>query len=377
MKNIFVAATGQHIGKTTSTLGIVSNLISHGYSVGYCKPVGQQHVNVDNTIADKDAVLFSKIIGFDIKPDIHSPVVLASGVTAQYIDNPENFDFGNRIQHASSELEKEYDIVVYEGTGHPGVGSVVDLSNATVAKMLESGVIMVVEGGIGSTIDRLNMSFSLFKEQNVPIIGVIINKVREDKIEKVRYYLEKKLEHQGIPILGILPYDKTLSFPIMATVCQAVHGNAILNGHKLGNQVEDIVAGSLVEAHEFSVFQNILLVVSYKRLHDAIEKIISIHKQNELEDSPLSGVIVTGDGKHANPYMESDLMHPYFLEHEIPILTTKLDTYGSVVKISKIEVKINIRTPWKAKRAIELIRENINFDYIINRLDKSGVEANG
>ena len=41
-------------------------------------------------------------------------------------------------------------MVVYEGTGHPGVGSVVDLSNAEVARQLESEVILVLEGGIGN-----------------------------------------------------------------------------------------------------------------------------------------------------------------------------------------------------------------------------------
>ena len=58
------------------------------------------------------------------------------------------------------------DIVIYEGTGHPGVGSVADLSNARVAKLLNAGVVIIVEGGIGNTIDLLNLSASLFREQD-------------------------------------------------------------------------------------------------------------------------------------------------------------------------------------------------------------------
>ena len=69
----------------------------------------------------------------------------------------------------------------------------VDLSNADVAKMLGAGVIMVVEGGIGRTIDRLTMSMALFREALVPVIGVIVNKVNEEKKEEVEYYLSKKL----------------------------------------------------------------------------------------------------------------------------------------------------------------------------------------
>ena len=64
MSNIYVAATGQHVGKTTSTLGIVSNLKEKGFTTGYCKPVGQQYMTVDGKIADKDAVLFARVVGF-------------------------------------------------------------------------------------------------------------------------------------------------------------------------------------------------------------------------------------------------------------------------------------------------------------------------
>ena len=89
----------------------------------------------------------------------------------------------------------------------------------------------------------------------------------------------------------------------------------------------------------------------------------------KLDKSPLSGVIVTGDGRHAKWYDEADLTNPYFQKHKIPVLTTKLDTYGSVVKISRIEVKINKRTPWKVKRAIELIQQHVDFDMLLSSLE--------
>jgi len=369
MKPIYVAATGQHVGKTTSTLGLVANLVNRGFRTGYCKPVGQKHVNFGGLIADKDAVLFSKVIGFDISPDIHSPVIIGKGVTKEYLSDPTQFDFESRIRFAERHFKSHNDIVVYEGTGHPGVGSVADLSNAHVANMLGAGVIMVVEGGIGRTIDKLTMCLALFREKKVPIIGIIVNKVKPHKMEEIEFYLSKKFDQWGIPLLGVLPYDQTLSFPILATVRQAVNGKVILNEEYMNNRVEDIVAGSLLDPEEFTSFQNILLVASIKRLNDAIAKIEHIAKIKNLEHSPLSGVIVTGDGRHAKWYDEADLDSPYFKENNIPIISTKLDTYGSVVKVSRIEVKINTRTPWKSQRAIELIDKHINFELLLERLE--------
>ncbi len=370
MKNIYVAATGQHVGKTTSTLGLVVNLAERGFKTGYCKPVGQQFINIDGAIADKDAVLFSDFMDFSMNPAWHSPVVLGPGITKAYIENESQFDFKARIRKASQRMESTYDLVVYEGTGHPGVGTVVDLSNAEVAQMLDCGVVMIVEGGIGNTIDRLHMSLALFREKNVPIWGVIVNKVYEEKKEEIEYYLRRKFDKMDIPLLGVMPYDRSLSFPIMETINQAVEGNVVLNEDRLGNRVEDIVAGSLIDIDEFSAFRNILLVVSYRRIDEAIAKIEEIVEMKQLTESPLSGVIVTGDGRHARWYERADFNKPYFIENQIPVITTTLDTYGSVVKISRIEVKINTRTPWKIKRAVELIREHVDIDRLINQMGR-------
>jgi len=364
-KTIFVAATGQHVGKTTSTLGLVANLKEMGINVGYCKPVGQQHVDLDGMIADKDAVLFAKVLGFNLDPELHSPVILGSGVTAKYIDDPSQYEFHERLDFAASELSRLHDVVVYEGTGHPGVGSVVDLSNADVARKLNASVIMIAEGGIGSTIDRLAMSLAVFREKNVPLIGVIVNKVLPEKLEKVEHYLSKRFAQMNLPLLGVLPYDKSLSFPIMETVKHAVRGHIAFNEDRMANRVEEIVSGSLIGTEELNTLRNIVLVVSHKRLEEAIGKIKWISAARGLEESPLSGVIVTGDGRHEFPVERSGICVDYFMTHQIPVLTTALDTLGTVIKISRIEVKINTRTPWKVQRAEELIREHIPLPVLL------------
>ncbi|MEM9837152.1 MAG: dethiobiotin synthase, partial [Bacteroidota bacterium] len=146
---LYIAATSQHVGKTTSTLGLMSAIRKQGLKVGYCKPVGQEFVDLGELRVDKDALLFSKSMGFQLDADLHSPIIIGRGVTSKYLNDPTQFDFRTPIQKASRHLQGEYDFVVYEGTGHPGVGSVCDVSNAEVALMLEAPVVMIVEGGIG------------------------------------------------------------------------------------------------------------------------------------------------------------------------------------------------------------------------------------
>jgi len=39
-----------------------------------------------------------------------------------------------------------------------------------------------------------------------------------------------------------------------------------------------------------------------------------------------------------------------------------------VLKVNRIEVKINTQTPWKVARAIELIRKHLHFDQLLDYL---------
>ena len=336
MKPLYVAATGQHVGKTTSTLGLVTNILEDGHNVGYCKPVGQQHLYVEGQMIDKDVTLFSQILKFKIDGTIHSPVVMARGVTKRFIDDPSQFRFRENILNAADQLNKQHDIVVYEGTGHPGVGAVADVSNADVAKLLGAKVLMVVEGGIGSTIDKLTMSIAQFQNYGIPIIGVIVNKVLPEKLEDVKYYVGKKIKLMGLDLMGVLPFDKRMSFPLMGTVKNAIRGKVVFNDDQLDNRVEDIVAGSLVTIREFTNFKNILLVVSFKRMDEALEKVRLISQMKNLDKSPLSGIIITGDGRKEMDLDFSLQTKEYVMSHNIPVVTTDLDTFGSVVKISRI-----------------------------------------
>ena len=365
-KALYIAAASQHVGKTTSTLGIIALLRQHGIQAGYCKPVGQRHLNLNGRNTDMDALLFSTVMDFNLQPEIHSPVVLSQGVTKKYLDSPEQFQFRDKILHASSYLRQEHELVVYEGTGHPGVGSVVNLSNAEVAKLLGASVILVVEGGIGKTIDQINLNLSLFRERKVPVIGVIVNKVFPRKIEEVQHYVGLKLKEMGIPLLGVLPFDQSLSNPIMASVCEAIQGKILLHRDQLNNKVENIISGALIENQEFEDLKDLLLIVNYKRLDNALKSIQEITQKNQIEGTPLTGIIINGNGDEdfIEEFWKNFENQAYVKQYRLPVIATSLDTYGAALKISKIEVKINTRTPWKSRRAIQLIKKHVNLQRI-------------
>ena len=361
LDRLYIAATSQHVGKTTCTLGLMAAIRERGHKVSYCKPVGQEWVELGGLQVDKDALLFARGMDFELKAELHSPVIIGSGVTARYLDDPAEYGFNRAITRASRKLQANNGVVIYEGTGHPGVGSVCDVSNAQVAQLLDAPVVMVVEGGIGSTIDKLNLNLAMFRERRVPVRGVIVNKTRPAKLEKVRHYVGKYLQKTGIPLLGVLPFEQVLSNPIMASVRESLKGRTLLNKDGLDNQVEHIASGSLLAQEEVENLRNLLVIVSHRRLDEALSALQSILRDRGLPGGTISGVVVTGL-LDEEPY----LPHTDFLNaHHIPVVACPLDTYGAAVRISQMEVKINLKTPWKIRRAVELIEEHVDMDLLL------------
>jgi dethiobiotin synthetase len=129
---VYVAATRQHVGKTTTSLALMSGLLQRFPRVGFLKPVGQQSVQVTDEhtgatlMVDKDAALVKQYFQLDHLSYAHtSPVLIPPGYTRDYLDGViTSAEQRARMQEAFSYMERTCDIVLCEGTGHVAVGSI-------------------------------------------------------------------------------------------------------------------------------------------------------------------------------------------------------------------------------------------------------------
>jgi dethiobiotin synthetase len=154
---IFVAATKQHVGKTTTSLALMSGLQKRFDKVGFIKPVGQQHVTVHSQTLDKDIQVDKDICL--LKEQFHldhidyrhmSPVIIPRGYTKKYIEGKVSYDEQIReIETSFGEVSRASDVVLIEGTGHCAVGSVVNVNNAKVASLLGASMLLIANGGLG------------------------------------------------------------------------------------------------------------------------------------------------------------------------------------------------------------------------------------
>lgn len=118
-----------------------------------------------------------------------------------------------------------------EGTGHTGVGSIVNINNARVAAELGIDMILIANGGIGSAFDDLALNYSMCREYGVQVRGVILNKVHEDKVDMMWEYFPKALAQWGdIPLIGVVPNLSTLANCSMMDF-EGLFGTQMLSGY--------------------------------------------------------------------------------------------------------------------------------------------------
>src|SRR5215203_6906139 len=182
---VFIAATRQNDGKTTTSLGLIAALQQYFPRVGYIKPVGQRFVEIEEQKIDEDTVLMDSVYDLQCPLVDMSPIAVEPDFTRKYLQSSNYDALVKRIQKAFDRVAWEKDFVLCEGSGHAGVGSVFDLSNAQVAKVLGAKVIIVTRGGIGKPIDEVALNQALFEKEGVKIIGVIVNKVLPDKVDYI------------------------------------------------------------------------------------------------------------------------------------------------------------------------------------------------
>ncbi len=218
-KKVFIAATGQNCGKTTMSVSLMHLARKKYDRIGFIKPIGPKVEQFGDITVDMDAALMARTFG--LEEDIHlmSPVAMHKNFTRQYLVGIiSNETLERQIVDAVAQLEKKYDLLIIEGAGHSGVGSVIGLSNARVAKLLEAPVMIVSGSGIGSVIDAVHLNLSLYREEQADVRMIVVNKLIPGKRDDVLSYLHRAFDHNGQHVIGGFNYSPILANPTLAHI---------------------------------------------------------------------------------------------------------------------------------------------------------------
>ena len=358
---LFVAGTGQHSGKTLVSLGLVMDACRAGLNVRYMKPVGQRTVDMHGERVDEDVALVITVCNLPIRPRAANPVTIPSGFTRKFLtEGGDVAHLRDEILAGFEEISQGADVVIVEGTGHAGVGSVIGLSNADVAQMLGAEVVLVTGGGIGRPIDEFCLNEALFARKGVSIFGVVCNKVVPTKLDYVRAPVANWMKSHGVRLLGLIPFEPLLTEITVGQIAEEIGAEVISGQEHFDCRIRRVIVGA-EPPHRFleSYGPGVMALIPGDRDDLVLAAISARH-------------VACGDVASAICLTSGILPHESILEiirnTDMPVIAVKEGMYAAASHISDLVAKMQSSEHEKIERAHQLVKEYLDLSALRERL---------
>jgi BioD-like phosphotransacetylase family protein len=358
---LFVAATRQDEGKTTTCIGLYQALSKRFGAIGYIKPVGQRFIEVNGLRIDEDSFLMEQTYKVKVPLEDMSPITVGADFTKKFIEAPDTESLEKKIVKSFDRAAWEKDFVIVEGSGHAGVGSVFNLSNARVAALLQCPAIIVTRGGIGAPYDEVALNHALFEKEGVPVIGVVLNKVLPSKREALLEISKKSFARLGLKVLGVMPLQEELRHPTVSQIARTTKAE-YLYGARLGvRRVHRIMVGAMASRNAISCIEPGTLLITPGDRDDLILASL-IEVVLNKEQANVVGILLTGSEPPSENLMR--LMQKI----RTPILRTPLSTYEAAAEIQTMTVKTEANDGDKIQLIQQLIETHMDIDRLLQNV---------
>jgi hypothetical protein len=356
---VYIAATRQNEGKTTTSLGLLAALQKFYPRIGYIKPVGQRFVQIEEDKIDEDTVLMDQVYQLNCPLIDMSPIAVEPDFTRKYLQSSNNEALVKKIVKAFDRVAWEKDFVLCEGSGHAGVGSVFDLSNAQVAKILGTKVIIISQGGIGKPIDEIYLNQAVFEKEGVEIIGVILNKVASDKVDYITEFARRGLKRKGLDLLGVLPHRHLLSSPTIESIQEDLQAEMLNHCGRVNTIVDSVVIGAMGAQNAISHFKRGCLVIT----------------PGDREDIVMAAAIVASDpGQRLSGMVLTENLRPnpavlrIIEKADFPVLLAAEESYEVASRVHNLIVKTRPGDTEKISVIRDIIAAHVDVNKILRAL---------
>ena len=357
-KKIFVAATGQNCGKTTISISLMHQARKKYDRVGFVKPFGPKVLLYDDFMVDMDALLMAKAFGMEEDIALMSPVALHRDFTKDYLAGKlDDLSLTDCIMNAVRELEDKYDFLIIEGAGHGGVGAVVGLNNAKVAKLIDAPVMIVTESGIGKVIDAVHLNLALYEREGADVRGIIVNKLLPGKKDLTRKYLKQAFEPLNVKVIDGFNYSPILANPTLSHISklfdlplQGDHAerSRIIHNIQLGAASSQRVIDGLLDST--------LMIVTSSR-DELIVTLSSLYHIPAYREK-IAGLVIAGHGPVSE--ISQQILH----DSSIPYIRVEETTAKAFTALSDDVAKITYEDQEKLNWIMANAEQYLDFEAI-------------
>lgn len=244
---LLLASTNPLSGKTAFAVGIGRALQEQGYAVGYCQPLLVEHEH--DHLAPGHLAFVRAALRLRGETDAGiAPVRFTAASMAETLRDAGSVNGALMARAAAAfrTLALDKDVMIVEGPDTRDEGSVVGLTVADQARMLEARVLVIARGYDSLLMDRI---LAFRRELGEAMLGVVFNIVPRGSMSYVTQTMAPALARLDVPVYGILPEDRTLRSVSVQQVVEYLDGRLLSGEEQRGALLEHVVVGAMsVEA---------------------------------------------------------------------------------------------------------------------------------
>jgi hypothetical protein len=200
----------------------------------------------------------------------------------------------------------------------------------------------------------------LFEKEGVEVIGVILNKVLEEKIPEISRFVSHGLKRKGLELLGVLPYEQILCDPTVDLIREELHAELLNHPPTLHAPVDEVVVGAMGAHNAMKFFKRgVLLITPGDRDDILLAAGATLSPQSEGQ---MAGIVLTGGVRPPDNVLKALQALP------VPVLLVKADSYQVASRVHNLTVKTRPTDARKISLIRDIVAKNVNVGKIIDCL---------
>jgi len=305
---LYIVSTEEAAGKTAICAGIGINLMNAGKKVAYLKPQASEMGK-----ADGDINFMKKVLG-------------------------------------QTDAVKVPDVVLVEAKLGTSTDDTISQATYVTAKEMKAKAIVVE-----AYTDQASRYVDIYKGFGESLLGVVLNKVPQSQLKRVREEATTNFGKSGIKVLGVVPENRVLLAITVGELADAIQGK-LLNPDKIGDKsgelVENYMLGALVVDSGLDYFGR-------KSHKAAIIRQDRADMQLAALETPTRCLVLAG----SNPDKSGPAYNVLYKAQNkgIPIITTETNVNDIVTNIENALMKTRLNQEKKLAKLAEIVNQNLDW----------------
>jgi phosphate acetyltransferase len=371
MQTFLIVPTNIGVGLTSACLGLIRALDMVGMRAGFMKPFVQAELNANGDGTDHSRLLVSKTLDRPVVPAIEQCVVermLGDGHMDELLE---------QLMSMKDASRQDCDVLIVEGLVPTSESSYAPQLNAALAQALDASVIIVTTADLDhlhGLADRLDLVAQAFGGANSErVLGYILNRVKgvteaalgqpaelsalQSRITQAIKPVAKKISSDSFHLIGVVPFNETLSAPRTFDVAKALDARVVNAGEASLRRVKRVsLCARTVKNILGSLTPGTLIVTPGDR-----EDILVAASLATMNGVPLAGIVLTGDYSPEEPVLQ--LCNNAF-KAGLPVLSVASDSFETVLRLSQMSSEIPVDDVERTEQVMATVARHLDIDWL-------------